>query len=415
MYRSHPVPPLKDLNLPYPSAGPFGVQRTEEPGSDLLVHHHHHHHQQMSSGLLRYRSAPSSLLGEVCEEFDPVSAASHETETMYARFLAPDPRDEVRDKPSGVAASSAGHSSPHVPPPPAAPEVNEQQSRGFSSAPHTMFHLQQQQPQQMPSHSSVESSFPVSGSSSSLIRQSSSPAGFLSHLNANSGYGMMRGMGGFRDGSGFMMDGTHRSKGQLSFPSRQNSVLSHISEMESEEAMEGSSPRERSGDGRSFISAFSVASWDESSLFNNSFSGLERGREGEEKMTAGLISLEPQNGEGRNHASGVPHQLSLPKSSPVMTAIEKFLQIHDAVPFKIRAKRGCATHPRSIAERVRRTRISERMKKLQELVPNMDKQTNTADMLDLALDYIKNLQKQVKALSESQASCSCSASTHKLY
>lgn len=104
----------------------------------------------------------------------------------------------------------------------------------------------------------------------------------------------MRGMGGFRDGSGFMMDGTHRSKGQLSFPSRQNSVLSHISEMESEEAMEGSSPRERSGDGRSFISAFSVASWDESSLFNNSFSGLERGREGEEKMTAGLISLEPQ-------------------------------------------------------------------------------------------------------------------------
>lgn len=73
---------------------------------------------------------------------------------------------------------------------------------------------------------------------------------------------------------------------------------------------------------------------------------------------------------------------------------------------------------------VRRTRISERMRKLQELVPNMDKvglsskylgifvyfflwrvnillffpwqQTNTADMLDLAVDYIKDLQEQFK-------------------
>ncbi|KAH7302156.1 hypothetical protein KP509_23G058700 [Ceratopteris richardii] len=40
---------------------------------------------------------------------------------------------------------------------------------------------------------------------------------------------------------------------------------------------------------------------------------------------------------------------------------------------KTRAKRGCATHPRSIAERVRRTKISERIKKLQDLVPNLDK------------------------------------------
>ncbi|KAI3793719.1 hypothetical protein L1987_36340 [Smallanthus sonchifolius] len=45
---------------------------------------------------------------------------------------------------------------------------------------------------------------------------------------------------------------------------------------------------------------------------------------------------------------------------------------------------------------VRRTRISERMRKLQDLVPNMDKQTSTADMLDLAVDYIKELQNQVE-------------------
>ncbi|RLN25694.1 transcription factor RAU1 [Panicum miliaceum] len=67
------------------------------------------------------------------------------------------------------------------------------------------------------------------------------------------------------------------------------------------------------------------------------------------------------------------------------------VQFQDAVLCKILAKRGCATHPRSIAKQVRRTKISERIRKLQELVPNMDKQTNTSDMLDLAVDYIKDL------------------------
>lgn len=77
-------------------------------------------------------------------------------------------------------------------------------------------------------------------------------------------------------------------------------------------------------------------------------------------------------------------------------------------------------------EQVRRTKISERMRKLQDLVPNMDtvrlldlplsysyfhllcsmylsssidmQQTNTADMLDLAVQYIKDLQEQVKVM-----------------
>lgn len=47
------------------------------------------------------------------------------------------------------------------------------------------------------------------------------------------------------------------------------------------------------------------------------------------------------------------HHLSLPKTSAELSAIEKFLQLQDSVPCKIRAKRGCATHPRSIAERVK--------------------------------------------------------------
>ena len=110
-----------------------------------------------------------------------------------------------------------------------------------------------------------------------------------------------------------------------------------------------------------------------------------------------------QNGDSRIRSLGLIHHLSLPKTFPQITTIEKFLHFQDSVPCKIRAKRGCATHPRSIAERVcllnriffyflfpfdpflqnnypisvffqvRRTRISERMRKLQELFPNMDK------------------------------------------
>ncbi|KAH9549873.1 hypothetical protein CY35_10G041700 [Sphagnum magellanicum] len=74
-----------------------------------------------------------------------------------------------------------------------------------------------------------------------------------------------------------------------------------------------------------------------------------------------------------------------------------------SVPCQTRAKRGCATHPRSIAERVRRTKISERMKRLQDLVPNMDKQTNMSDMLDEAVEYVKRLQQQVQDLSDTVA------------
>ncbi|WOK95409.1 hypothetical protein Cni_G04116 [Canna indica] len=305
MYGSPPVPPSKDLNLPY-------------------RRHHHQQQQQTSSSLLRYQSAPITLLGEVCEDFIPVRGSSAETDTVFARFLAPD----LRDQPRGGAATT-GQSSPRFP---------------SSSSP------------QMPNPSSEMKSVDL-GSSSDLVRHDSSPGGLFPHSNVDhNGYGMARGTGGFRNGSDYTMDAANRSKGQIIF-------LPAMSEI-TESSLK---------DGRSYTTGFPVVS-----PFGNSFP--------------------------------LDSQFSLPKTTLEM---EKLLQFHDAVPCKIRAKRGCATHPRSIAERVRRTRISERMKKLQELVPNMDKQTNTADMLDLAVDYIKDLQKQAKALSESRASCSCSASRQK--
>ncbi|CAA0818451.1 Transcription factor bHLH81, partial [Striga hermonthica] len=91
---------------------------------------------------------------------------------------------------------------------------------------------------------------------------------------------------------------------------------------------------------------------------------------------------------------------------PLDVEMENLLE--ESVMCKVRAKRGCATHPRSIAERVRRTRISDRIRKLQELVPNMDKQTNTADMLDEAVAYVKYLQQQIQELTEDQKNCKCS-------
>ncbi|KAL8502514.1 hypothetical protein ACS0TY_021594 [Phlomoides rotata] len=62
---------------------------------------------------------------------------------------------------------------------------------------------------------------------------------------------------------------------------------------------------------------------------------------------------------------------------------------------RVRAKRGQATDPHSIAERLRRERIAERMKALQELVPNGNK-TDKASMLDEIIDYVKFLRLQVK-------------------
>ncbi|PWA75111.1 basic helix-loop-helix (bHLH) DNA-binding superfamily protein [Artemisia annua] len=98
-------------------------------------------------------------------------------------------------------------------------------------------------------------------------------------------------------------------------------------------------------------------------------------------------------------------QLSGDQSALLDAEMDKLLG--ESVPCRVRAKRGCATHPRSIAERVRRTRISDRIRKLQDLVPNMDKQTNTADMLEEAVEYVKFLQRQIQELREHRDKCTC--------
>lgn len=65
----------------------------------------------------------------------------------------------------------------------------------------------------------------------------------------------------------------------------------------------------------------------------------------------------------------------------------------------IRARSGQATNSHSLAERVRREKISERMKFLQDLVPGCSKVIGKAVMLDEIINYVQSLQRQVEFLS----------------
>ncbi|GFP99403.1 transcription factor bhlh84 [Phtheirospermum japonicum] len=65
---------------------------------------------------------------------------------------------------------------------------------------------------------------------------------------------------------------------------------------------------------------------------------------------------------------------------------------------KTRASRGSATDPQSLYARKRRERINERLKILQNLVPNGTK-VDISTMLEGAVQYVKFLQLQIKLLS----------------
>ncbi|KAG5251200.1 transcription factor bHLH [Salix suchowensis] len=65
---------------------------------------------------------------------------------------------------------------------------------------------------------------------------------------------------------------------------------------------------------------------------------------------------------------------------------------------KTRATRGAATDPQSLYARKRRERINERLKILQNLVPNGTK-VDISTMLEDAVHYVKFLQLQIKLLS----------------
>ncbi|KAE8724003.1 Transcription factor bHLH62 [Hibiscus syriacus] len=65
----------------------------------------------------------------------------------------------------------------------------------------------------------------------------------------------------------------------------------------------------------------------------------------------------------------------------------------------VRARRGEATDSHSLAERVRRRKINERLRCLQDIVPGCYKTMGMAVMLDEIISYVQSLQNQVEFLS----------------
>ncbi|KAJ0962878.1 hypothetical protein J5N97_028000 [Dioscorea zingiberensis] len=80
---------------------------------------------------------------------------------------------------------------------------------------------------------------------------------------------------------------------------------------------------------------------------------------------------------------------------------KKIKEAHDQKSdfIHVRARRGQATDSHSLAERVRREKISARMRYLQDLVPGCNRITGKAGMLDEIINYVQSLQRQVEFLS----------------
>ncbi|GAU17256.1 hypothetical protein TSUD_109710 [Trifolium subterraneum] len=376
--------------------------------SDL--HQQQQQPQVNSTGLTRFKSAPSSYFNNIIDRefYEHVfnRPSSPETERVFSRFmnslgseedlLTPKISAESSVKEEQVMASINNEQVVHqqiMPPLP-----NQNVSSGLDGN----FSMGVNRLQQVKNHG---------GNNSNLIRHSSSPAGLFSQINIENGYVSMRGMGTLGAVNNSIKESKFSNARSLKNSTNYSSgIMSTIAEIGDKDNRENNQESEAFGEshGNEYMD-YQVDTWDDSEMMSENVGGLKRFRDNDSKQHfSGLNAAALQNETGGGHSSSpLAHQLSMPNTSSEMAAMENFLHFSDSVPMKIRAKRGCATHPRSIAERVRRTKISERMRKLQDLVPNMDKQTNTADMLDLAVDYIKDLQKQAEKLQDCQAKCTC--------
>ncbi|XP_075512058.1 transcription factor bHLH128-like [Primulina tabacum] len=326
-------------------------------------------------GLMRYGSAPSSLLAASVDS--AVAATTEFSGHSHLSAVGRIQTDSFREEPQ----PSKGNST-----------IGLQRAYGFGVV----------------GVGSSGGASPSPSPSLSLVRHSSSPAGFLNQIAAavgdSGGFSVTRGMGNYNNS-----DNLSRLNSQLSF-TRQDSTLSYISE-ENDNTV-GDEMRTLNGKRNTSHSYGSVAgfgmgtsTWDETNSVMFSVAPNKRNKiVGGGDLLGGLDSMENQ------------FQFSMGQGGMEITQVEKLMHNipHDSVPCKIRAKRGCATHPRSIAERERRTKISGKLKKLQILVPNMDKQTSYADMLDLAVQHIKSLQNQVQKLHQELEDCKCGCKTKDL-
>ncbi|XP_074310533.1 transcription factor bHLH130-like [Silene latifolia] len=397
--------------------------------SGFQQQHNFEDEKQQVNSLTRFRSAPSSYFASFLDaadttfinprddlsnargDFSNARPLSPETESIFARFMSRmgDGNNSLSHKSSEIPRTSQMQPEMMVTVKEESDTLHQQQQRNYNTTPQMIYRSASKPPLAI-HHSSapaVSSSIGMNStphmkigiggcSGSSLTRHSSSPAGFFDTLNID-GYGVMGEMGNYGGGS--------TSIGQPPSTSglvKQNSEAKTIRMHSIEETKHS---HLRINDDSNYNNGLPKSLW-EDSILSETFSNFDGGDDGR-KIFSEQNRTNNQTGESKIRPPLLAHQLSLPNTSAELSAMEKLLHLQDGVPLRIRAKRGFATHPRSIAERVRRTKISERMRKLQDLVPNMDKQTNTSDMLDLAVDYIKDLQKQVKNLHGNRTKCTC--------
>lgn len=179
--------------------------------SDLRQHppmflDHHHHQQQMNSGLTRYRSAPSSYFSSIIDRefYEHVfnRPSSPETERMLTRFVDSLGGGDAAD--ADAEDSLANTQNPPTTVVAVKEEVNHQ-PQDVTSMNNEPLVLQQQQQQQSNNMNNYGSSGTQNfyqstgrpplpnqmktgrGSSSSLIRHGSSPAGLFSNINIDTG------------------------------------------------------------------------------------------------------------------------------------------------------------------------------------------------------------------------------------
>ncbi|XP_021895601.1 transcription factor bHLH128 [Carica papaya] len=262
------------------------------------------------SGLIRYGSAPGSLLNSAVES---VIGTSREFSTLGSP-LQP---NLVGHYFSGDSSSLTSESTCKV-------------SSSIDPKEHRKGALKR-------SYDLSEMAQSSAGGSSCLVRQKSSPAGFFSHLSTENGFSVTNVTENFSSqGCSNGRHGVSRLNSQLSF-TRQDS-LSQISEV-NEGVINGTSNRHQNATHSYPPASFAMDSWENASSIVFSTQPNERVKNIEGDFFTCLNTLETQ--------------FSLPQTSLEMATVEKLLNIpEDSVPCKIRAKRGCATHPRSIAERV---------------------------------------------------------------
>ncbi|KAK4841651.1 hypothetical protein QYF36_008138 [Acer negundo] len=439
---------LYSSNFNYPEGN---LRKNQEIFMDSSHHYHHrqHHHQQQqllllqqqqqnnqqqqqqqnNSGLMRYHSAPSSFFENLVNGSS--SGTGDQEDYRYFRSSSPE-IDTLLAKYGDSGSSDHDHMQEEFGEKSIMKQEEVVETNGSSQMMYQTLQVQgpgNNNNNNNNTNNTMDISFGVAansmvlekyslqakmatGNGSNLIRQNSSPAGLFSNLGVDNGFAVMRaGNNSNTNGAaGPSTSSSSRLHNHINFSSGQPSRLMphQIAEIGNQNTGTRSPEKGLVGSNRQYNMSnnFNSDSWDDIP-----FNGLKGARENDgNNMCFDLNSMDiSQNGRssGGSRSNGLTHHLSLPKTSSEIAAVEKFLHFQSSIPCKIRAKRGCATHPRSIAERVRRTRISERMRKLQDLFPNMDKQTNTADMLDLAVEYIKDLQKQVKTLTDKKAKCIC--------